>query len=536
LNEPGCDPSDTSKVPSALLTVQNDGFNFPDSLDFVNDILGYVTGNPIAGFVCWVQKGIDKISEILFGWVGELLKRIPGFANLMAKFQDMMNGFLYGSPLTLVSHIPEDFGYTGLTYGPEYMANEQGRGNAGRITSTVEANVLRAEQRELLAWEQSQKPLLARLFDPSDYQSTISRVARAANLNTSDQSFTTQLANMFKLFGSTPQLLASSFSQMNGVSAYAAGEASWDYGVPTIAFSSEEMKKITEECTDEDCSNNEYEMNRNAEYVLDKIESGDSGWTGETGIASKCFGVTLDAEGNMTQNSNEDGTDWNYADVIHNKNYNYSNNCSGDDMLRLRVYIMDYNIIASGLCYEGAVDDIETRKACEYMGMNSGEGGDDDNDDDSSGDSALPSPKEISAAFEKATNNTGDYDGSYGRQCVDLSKWFLATYTTLAGGNGTLGNGGDVVSNIVAKNSGKVSMSNSPKAPAIFSSRSSKYHASNTSCGSTTCGHTGIVVAVDGNKITTLETWKGAGGVKQYTIEWSPGDSIKFVYLGDVLK
>jgi hypothetical protein len=145
-------------------------------------------------------------------------------------------------------------------------------------------------------------------------------------------------------------------------------------------------------------------------------------------------------------------------------------------------------------------------------------------------------------AFE-ATGGTYTKDGSTyvvgpggsDNGCVTLTKWFIGEYTNLIYGGG---HGGDVVNNLVAKNSG-LTKSSTPRAPAIFSSRSSKWHG-----GSSSYGHTGIVVAVNGNIVTTLETWSGVRNNSKsqgmwsisYNIEWSPSDSVEFVYLGDHLK
>jgi surface antigen len=115
--------------------------------------------------------------------------------------------------------------------------------------------------------------------------------------------------------------------------------------------------------------------------------------------------------------------------------------------------------------------------------------------------------------------------------CTTLAAWFIGTRTTLTYGRG---NGGEVAKQLVSANPTKLSLTprtSAPRAGSIFSSYSSKYGASGA------YGHVGLVTAVDGNKLTILETWAGISNyVQSRTIDWSSGDAVDFVYVGGYLR
>ena len=119
----------------------------------------------------------------------------------------------------------------------------------------------------------------------------------------------------------------------------------------------------------------------------------------------------------------------------------------------------------------------------------------------------------LAKSFEDATHGTGDYDGAYGRQCADLSKWFLVTKTKMFP-SAPLCHGYQCAGVCADGSKGKISVSKEPTAPAIFSDP--------PGClgSSTEYGHTGIVVKVspDGS-IETRETGAVWGRVvkKTYT-------------------
>lgn len=136
----------------------------------------------------------------------------------------------------------------------------------------------------------------------------------------------------------------------------------------------------------------------------------------------------------------------------------------------------------------------------------------------------------LAAEFEKDTNNTGDVDGAYGRQCVDLSLWFIKYKTTL---NPASDNGNAFTKALVAANPQlKETTSTVESAPAIFSVDNGQMGSHNPSYG-----HTGVVVAVDGDgTIHTIETGHAAGKVWQGTYSKAEYQGARFVSVKDYLK
>lgn len=96
--------------------------------------------------------------------------------------------------------------------------------------------------------------------------------------------------------------------------------------------------------------------------------------------------------------------------------------------------------------------------------------------------------------------NSDAVDGSnlpFGKMnCVSFVKWFVEEFTdlTYAGGDGK-----DVAHNLATANN--LEEGNEPRPFSVFSVTT----IGTTMCGSFKCGHTGIVVAVDGDMITTAE-------------------------------
>jgi len=146
----------------------------------------------------------------------------------------------------------------------------------------------------------------------------------------------------------------------------------------------------------------------------------------------------------------------------------------------------------------------------------------------------------IAAAW--ANGKGGDYDSSESWSCPDLTSWFIHEKCTGLTSEG--GDGGDVAANLVngAANKGKLTFEPSdklPRVPCIFSSRSGKYYASSVDPKTgEVYGHTGVIVAVNGNVLTLLETYSGCPGKvrSDRTVTWAPNDSVQFVYVGGYLK
>jgi len=93
--------------------------------------------------------------------------------------------------------------------------------------------------------------------------------------------------------------------------------------------------------------------------------------------------------------------------------------------------------------------------------------------------------------------------------CVSLSAYFVQRFTEVGHRtNVTWGNGRDVAHNLKNVNN-KITTGTTPKPFSIFSTTSG-----DTMCGSEKCGHTGVILRVDGDMVTFIEA---AYSLDQYT-------------------
>lgn len=86
----------------------------------------------------------------------------------------------------------------------------------------------------------------------------------------------------------------------------------------------------------------------------------------------------------------------------------------------------------------------------------------------------------------------GDFDGFYGLQCVDITKWFVTNFTTL---KSVSGDGKNQVSNLAQENS--LHYTTIPCAPAIFSVDGSKSGPGTSGLNDDNCGHTGVILSCE---------------------------------------
>lgn len=462
---------------------------------------------------------LGGVTDLITGFLIDLLLEKTGILN---GFMSWLMGLLFGNPLDLTSIVPEQWGSVAM-YGGHFTSNDQALGIGGKQLNSTEAMELNIENRRYLAWENSQKPLLAKLVDPSDYNSSVNQIARAAQLNTSNQSLSTQLANVFKVFTSAPTVIATASNQLIGGSAYAA--SAYDYGVDTWAYNIDEM--------DLALSSENYDLLTNTEAVLTALKAEEDGGISTSNFDSdpyrtyayNCLGVeieSVDSGGKVKLADNQDGTVWNYIDNTpeHNKDVAYCESAASD-MLGLRLYIQDYFNVVSGACYEGDTDDSTANDACNEMGVNT-------TGSASAGVSSFSEDGEaMIAQFEKDTNNGGDWDGVAGRQCVDMSAWFLAQFTTLKVASD---NGKDYVDAVA--NANGLTPSDTPEAPAFFSA-TCDVPALTQNCQ---YGHTGVVIKVDADgTIHTIENGNSSGSFVR-TIPKSDYAGTKFLNVKEYIK
>lgn len=368
------------------------GFNIPG-----------LSTDPIMKVVCGVfnkldelmVKGITKLwDDSIFGKINKrfgitdtIISTAAEMAPEIAKtaiawasnLYTSATGWFRGDPLNVRATTPEKFGSIDM-YGGIFLSNEQMLSVGARATTEEEKTELLTEHKQYLAEKQAAKPLLARLFDPTDYNSTIAQIGRATGIDTSSQSFSTQLKNVGKVFASTPKLLSFALGKI-GSNANAVSADSYDYGVPMFAFSQDEMTQLT---GGENGTDTTYDFDVNTEKVFNMIDAGEV----DAKKVKECFAVEIGDKSTgytVKQIDNQDGKAWNYADsfddskdsngfLANDGGYNgYKEDCMNSDMLPVRTYILDYNSIVSADCYENdGWEGGEAADSCAEMGFGDG--------------------------------------------------------------------------------------------------------------------------------------------------------------------
>ena len=150
------------------------------------------------------------------------------------------------------------------------------------------------------------------------------------------------------------------------------------------------------------------------------------------------------------------------------------------------------------------------------------------------GTSSQKSSASIQEAFQNSVRG-GDFDNVSGLQCVDLTKWFIDTYTTL---DWTRGNGFEQAANIAAKNN-LPDPSSTPKAWSVYSV--APFVKEFGGSGDRKEGHTGIVLSVDEvNKTATVihtgKTLENKTPNSWITTYSYPASGVTFTYIGNHLK
>lgn len=371
LREPGGEQGDNDGVPSSLKMVGTS--KFTGTGGGVLLAMTSIIGN---GITCWFDDFASSIGEGLTDWLMKPLMAAVGLDKIMSDLMATIMGWLASDPLNIEKILPEQAGSV-IAYGAMYMLNEKARANGGRRLKKAEATALRRENLHYLAEKHREKPLLARVFDPTDYNSTISQIARAVNANTSSQDFGTQFGNVAKFFASAPSLLINATAKMSGVSA----ASSYDYGVPMYGYSLDEIEKITG-------GESQYDIVENTGKVIGNNDASEGVLHDDNqhGRLKALAGVDYsDSDGSLNNIENTDSEAgegdktglWSYiGDNPDAPQYtHYAWEVNSDKDLAIRTYLMDYNIINGSACMEGGADDSEASAACDYVGIDAGGGG-----------------------------------------------------------------------------------------------------------------------------------------------------------------
>lgn len=158
---------------------------------------------------CGLIDRLNEFTGFLLGWIagpiGDLISQIPGM-EVISQMMGAASDWLNRAPLSIdETTIPSDFGNI-ASYGSKFLINDMMIQSGGRQLTDTEYAELWNDQRRYLAEEYEKKPLQAKLFDPTDYRSTVNIIARAADFDISSQDWKTQMGNVVKFFGSLPKL------------------------------------------------------------------------------------------------------------------------------------------------------------------------------------------------------------------------------------------------------------------------------------------------------------------------------------------
>lgn len=541
LGTTGCPEESESNTPSIFYTAGDEvNITGNDTLDgLLNDILNDANlGGKITGGACAAYNIADTLLGLLTPvqtFIGNAIGAAINQTGVMDNLMSQIVKWISGNPVSLATAIPIVWGAVGM-FGSFFMASNQGVQTGGHALTDSETSELNLENRRYLAWQNDRKPILARLFDPSDYNSSLNQIARATQLNVGDQSLGTQIANVFKAFTSAPSIIATASNQLIGGNAYAA--ASVDYGVPMIAWDSSTMNEIL--------SNSKHNIYDNANRAIELLKNDDpNSGDGYHAYAKRCLAVSIDADDYSVEPlENSNGEQWNYVDNITNDNDYCASRYKQDDYRSINLYAMDYFNTASGACYYGDEDDSEVNSACNEMGVDTAglSGG------ASSGNQDPEVWQELFAQYMDDHNETikmptGDLS-VHPNGCTTVPAWFISQYTNLTYG---AGNGGQVVDNLKAANPELEvttgSLADGCVLPAIFSTYSTDMGASG-GAGSA-FGHVGLVTSIDDDgTMHTLETGdcyaegnKCANGKHSTTESRPPGaySSTKFTCVGEYM-
>lgn len=546
-----------------------------------------VVQSPVGGAGCLVDSVTGFVSSTItqaadFVTNGAISKLSNAAVGAVMNFALEL---ITGQPLDLTNQTPEQFGNI-AAYGSKFMAEQNGlRANGGTVLSNTESAELRRDTNTWLAMEWNDTPLLAKLFDPTDYRSAISTVARNARMNPVPENILASISNTFKLVAAIPNTaIAMAVDSPIATARAASGRPAYDYGVPDIGIVPKTFNHYNIDNQDE-MDHKEMNIFQNARYILRvfwsedeekqyikdeiKLDDDEDGvkrimplggdqkidplpilkdenskefkklmdkWrkTKDTykELIHVCLAKDIDEKGKVTedhsQNQDHGGHTFMYLTGHSSDNKYIDKQCKGrltdgdgsfDDLLaRIANYSgPDIADVRTNQCLTGDKSDGDTSGACVGAGLAVGGNGINGNSTSGTFTPGGESSSDVIKRLMQDTNNSLSY-GSYswdGNGCTTIPYWFVTKYTTLTYGHG---NGGEVVSNLLAKNKDLDRDIDRPEAWSVFSIKPGALGSD------ATYGHTGLVTKVDPDgTIHTVEmgwhinhAWEGTYKPDQY--------------------
>jgi hypothetical protein len=167
--------------------------------------------------------------------------------------------------------------------GGEYMALTVSGSMGGYELTTAQSYENQLWAQEYLEAEWKSRPLAERIFDATDYRSTVAQVVNGAGINTMPSNVGDHFANWVKLIGAVPSFISGGLFSNKSAQAMALASASYDTGAPHIELSPDLIDKISG-------GDESYDYDNNATVVFGLL--GNSG--GEyRKYAEACLGLTI---------------------------------------------------------------------------------------------------------------------------------------------------------------------------------------------------------------------------------------------------
>ncbi|MCL2173838.1 hypothetical protein FWH58_00850 [Candidatus Saccharibacteria bacterium] len=410
--------------------------------------------------------------------------------NAIGPAMEMIAPQLDGEDIDWITVPPEVKGNI-AAYGASYNAQLIGVSDGGVALNSSQAMAWKAETNLYLAEQFAAKPLLAQLFDPTDYRSMVATLGRNADINPNG-GLRTQLANTAKMFAVLPGLAFSSFLKgpANAVMA-ASGMPAYDYNVPTVTVPLDVLDNMGDQ------ADPSTDIFGNAEKVAE-ILNGSNGKKYDD-LAKICLGKAINHNDLTVTNVDptNDGYGITFYYMMTESSAYQTNNCSSlmdtssslydRDFVRIAIYAgLDWGIVNAQGCYFG------DEEACAVVGISTG-GGTAAPTGPITGGMSLEQAEKLRYYYENTLTDSelralSVYLVSSGCvkngrwNCVALSQYFVNAFTTVSSKFVTTGNGNDVATNLASQYGW--TLDTTPEPYAIFSIQSPG-------------NHTGVVLGVN---------------------------------------
>jgi hypothetical protein len=306
------------------------------------------------------------------GWISlafDVASRTPAGAELLGSLINW--AFQIGADVLLDDELLDPDQRSEVAYRvSEYIMQSNFASEGASKVTVAEHYENKLIAQEWLDTEWQSRPLANRLFDATDYRSTVAQVVNGAKINTVPSNIGDHFANWVKLVGAVPSFISGGLFNNRSTEARAAG--TYDYGLPyRVELSGTFMDQIT---GDED-----WDYDVNAGKVFDLL--------GETGTSTQyhnytreCLGLEIGSgpEYKVTAIKSEDP---NKALLVGFESGSqggqwYKNDCANkakqENNQRVALYAgLDYPTMASYAWYGTSSNDADAKSIAKELGFSS---------------------------------------------------------------------------------------------------------------------------------------------------------------------